>query len=101
MNFTPTLEQLQTLDDFNGGDRVETMPHTDAWMQGDRFGTVMHTDGGTVSVWLDAGEREVAFAPCSLKVLSKGEPVDERPYVRCRACAYEKPIGTPCGEPCV
>lgn len=27
--------------------------------------------------------------------------IDDRTYVRCRACGYERPIGTPCGEPCV
>lgn len=25
----------------------------------------------------------------------------EVPFVTCRLCGYEKPMGTPCGEPCV
>lgn len=28
-------------------------------------------------------------------------PIDTRPYVVCRLCRYEKPMGTACGEPCV
>lgn len=34
---------------------------------------------------------------------SPGRPivVDDRPHVRCRVCGYERPVGTPCGEPCV
>lgn len=26
---------------------------------------------------------------------------DDRPWVTCRLCRYEKRLGDPCGEPCV
>jgi hypothetical protein len=47
---------------FKTGQRVQTHPATDAWMQGDRFGTVEHIfRNGRIAVRLDRSGRIRAF----------------------------------------
>jgi hypothetical protein len=59
--------------DFEPGVRVETMPHTDAWMAGDRYGEVVLVDyeRDLVEVELQASGRTTRFAPCSIHRVSR------------------------------
>lgn len=44
-----------TREDFHPGQRVQTHPATDAWMQGDRYGVVRSIGGIWIHVTLDSG----------------------------------------------
>lgn len=49
---------------FNVGDRVQVMPHTDAFMQGDRYGTVervLSRSPERVSIRMDRSTRLRTF----------------------------------------
>jgi hypothetical protein len=48
---------------FTVGDRVETLPHTDAWMQGDRYGRVVKVGRQLVHVVMDRSGRLRKFHP--------------------------------------
>lgn len=46
-----------TLDDFDGGERVELHPATDAWITGDRFGEVRFVGRKLVHVYMDRSRK--------------------------------------------
>lgn len=64
-----------TAADFTIGDRVQTHPATDAWIQGDRFGDVVRIgadDKGNarVTVRMDKSGRLIRFAPTDLFIVA-------------------------------
>jgi hypothetical protein len=55
------------------GDRIETHPATDAWMQGDRFGTVVNIGSKWVEVEMDRSGRKRRFLPADLIPIAQGQ----------------------------
>lgn len=54
------------VDDFTPGQRVQTHPATDEWMQGDRYGEVVRLGRRLVLVKLERSGRSKRFAPENL-----------------------------------
>lgn len=46
------------LTQLRNGDRIQTHPATDAWMQGDRYGEIIDQTSTRVLVRLDSGRRQ-------------------------------------------
>lgn len=59
-----------TLQDFPIGTRVQTAPHTDAWMSGDRYGNVVKVGRTFLSVAMDRSGRVRRFTPDALNHVS-------------------------------
>ena len=59
---------------FLVGDRVQSHPATDAWMQGDRYGEVVKIGHSYVHVKMDRSEKVRRFAPENL-IRIEVEPV--------------------------
>jgi hypothetical protein len=52
---------------FKIGQRVQTHPATDAWMQGDRYGTIEHIfRNGKIAVRMDRSDRLRPFVADNL-----------------------------------
>ena len=60
----PPFERCGHETTFDGGQRVQLHPSTDAWMQGDRYGEVVDTQqDGTVTIKMDKSGRNLRCPP--------------------------------------
>ena len=57
---------MSTTADFTVGERVQTHPATDLWMQGDRYGTVESVGRLRVAVRMDRSGRVLCRRPDNL-----------------------------------